>query len=95
MQIVGVSFDAPSKNAQFIAAESFKFPLWSDTKRELALYYGAAKSEKQAFATRVTVVLDPEGRWRLFYSPSAIGFDMYNHPGVVLEDVKAILGCKP
>lgn len=95
MKIVGVSFDTPSKNSQFIAAESFAFPLWSDQKRELALYYGAASSAKQAYANRVTVVLDPEGKWRLFYSSAAIGFGMYNHPGIVLEDVKALIHCAP
>jgi hypothetical protein len=64
-------------------------------KRELALYWGAATSASQFFANRVTVVLDEQGRWRLFYSSSAIGFDMYGHPGVVLEDVKALLSCTP
>jgi peroxiredoxin len=95
VKIVGVSFDPPAKNAKFIEAESFKFPLWTDSKRELALYWGAATSASQFFANRVTVVLDEQGRWRLFYSSSAIGFDMYGHPGVVLEDVKALLSCTP
>ncbi len=90
-----MSFDKPAKNAKFIEAESFKFPLWSDTKRELALYYGAAKSSSQLFASRVTVVVDPEGKWRLFYSSSAIGFDMYNHPQVILDDLTALIGCAP
>ena len=88
VQVIGASFDKPTKNAAFIAAESFTFPLWSDTKRELALYYGAAKTASQFFADRVTVVLDDQGRWRLFYSSAAIGFDMYGHPKVVLQDLR-------
>ncbi len=95
MQVIGVSFDKPSKNAAFIAAESFTFPLWSDTKRELALAYGAAKSASQFFADRVTVVLDEQGRWRLFYSSAVIGFDMYNHPLVVLKDLETLTTCVP
>ena len=64
--------------------------MWSDSERELALYYGAAKSKSQKWASRVTAVLNPAGELALFYSQAAVGFDLYNHPAVVLNDLKAL-----
>ena len=91
MRVLGCSFDAPSKNAKFKQVESFKFDLWSDVNRELALYYGAAKKKTQSAASRITVILDPEGTWKYHYSSAAIGFNFYGHPGTVLNDMKALL----
>lgn len=87
--LVGVSFDKPSKNAQFKAADKFEFALWTDQGRELALAWGAAKSKSQYFADRVTVLLDPKGTKILEYN---VSFDIAAHPGQVLSDCKAILG---
>lgn len=92
MQVIGCSFDTPAKNAKFKQVETFTFELWSDVQRELALYYGAAKSKSQLFASRITVILDPQGTWKYWYPTAAIGFDMYNHPGTVLADMQALLG---
>jgi len=94
VQVVGVSFDSPSKNNKFKAVEGFTFDLWTDAQRELALHYGAAKSSKQYFASRVTAVIDPKGELALFYSSAAVGFDLYNHAAIVLEDLKVLL-CVP
>ena len=92
MRVVGVSFDAPAKNAKFKDVESFQFDLWSDTQRELALWYGAAKSKSQFFANRITVVLDPAGTWTLLYPEASIAFHEYDHAKVVLADLKALMG---
>lgn len=58
----------------------------------MALYYGAAKTKSQFAASRITVILDPDGNWKYFYPSVAIGFDFYNHPGTVLKDMQALLG---
>lgn len=84
-----MSFDKPSKNAQFKAADKFEFPLWTDAKRELALAWGAADSPTQAYADRVTVLLDPAGTRILHYN---VVFNIATHPQEVLDDCKAILG---
>lgn len=90
-QIIGVSFDSPAKNAAFKAADKFKFSLWSDVKRELAMKYGAASSVKQGVADRVTVILDPAGNWMLYFPSSQVNMTLSNHPGDCLEDVKALI----
>jgi len=91
VQIVGCSFDKPAKNATFRAYEKFAYPLWSDVKRELALYYGAASSAKAPYAKRITVILEPSGLWRLHYPSSAVDADPYSHAEIVLQDLKQLL----
>ncbi len=92
MRVIGASFDTVAKNKKFKDHEKFTFALWSDHGRELALYYGAAKKPSAKVAQRITVILDPDGKWRYFYPTVAIGFDFYGHPGTVLDDMKALLG---
>lgn len=88
MTIVGVSFDSTAANAAFREAEGFRFELWSDTERTLAMYYGAASSPTQATASRVTRLLDATGALLLEYdevSPAT-------HPQEVLEDCRVLFG---
>jgi thioredoxin-dependent peroxiredoxin len=61
VRVYGVSFDSPAANAKFRAKQGFKYPLWSDQKKALALHYGAVRAAVQPFASRVTLVLDPQG----------------------------------
>lgn len=86
--MVGVSFDHPAANKLFRTNEGFQYPLWSDTKRELALVYGAAKTPSQPAAKRVTVILDPSGTWALVY-PN-VDATLFDHVTHVLEDMAAI-----
>ena len=66
----------------------FQYDLWSDQARELALFYGAATSEIQPFALRHTVLLDPEGVWRLTYPlPQNGPGGLYAHAQQVLDDL--------
>ncbi len=83
-----MSFDKPAKNALFKAEDKFEFPLWTDSKRELALAWGAAETANQMFADRVTVLLDPGGTRILHYN---VVFNIASHPQEVLDDCKAIL----
>src|SRR5690349_14121281 len=41
VQILGISFDAPAKNAAFVEKYHFCFPLLSDVDRKVGLAYGA------------------------------------------------------
>ena len=88
MQIVGVSFDAPDRNANWAADEGFQFELWTDDDRTLAVAYGAASSSSARFANRVTVVLDADGNQLLEYEVSSVG----THPAAVLEDCELLFG---
>ncbi len=86
---MGVSFDTPSANADFAAAEGFEYELWSDTDRTLALTYGAASSESQAYADRITVVLDENGDLLLEYLED---INVGTHPILVYDDCVKLFG---
>ena len=94
VKVAGVSFDSSKANAKFKAAEKFEFPLWSDLGRELALTYGAATSSDEAFADRITVVLDPNGEWVLEYPSSDVNFTLTKHAGYVLADLQKLLASR-
>ena len=90
--MIGVSFDAPSNNAIFKANEEFQFPLWSDTQKSLGLTYGAAEAGWQPIATRVTVILDEEGNWVLFYPAGVVAAkSLYLHAQTVLDDLALLV----
>lgn len=88
MVIVGVSFDAPEANATFKADNDFAYELWSDVDKDLALYYGAASSETQLYASRVTRILDAAGELVLEYNV----VNAAAHPQEALEDCQVLFG---
>ena len=88
MVIVGVSFDTIEDNAAFKENNEFAYELWSDTEKDLALYYGAASSQTQALASRVTRILDAAGELVLEYTVS----NPSGHPQQVLEDCQVLFG---
>jgi peroxiredoxin Q/BCP len=59
--ILGVSFDEPESNAQFVREEQFPFKLLSDTDRSLATRVGAADSASQGAARRISYLVGPDG----------------------------------
>ena len=66
----------------------FQYDLWSDMDRELAMYYGAASSPTAIFPKRMTVLLDPDGVWRLTYPLPAEGVGgLYAHAQLILDDL--------
>ena len=87
MRIVGVSFDPPDKNAAWAVEKGYRFELWSDNERALAMAIGAARSADQARASRTTVLLDPRGHVVVRYEP---GLGLGTHPAEVLEDARAL-----
>ena len=88
MQIVGVGFDSPSRNAAWAENEGYLFELWTDDDKTLALAYGSISSDSARFPGRITVVIGPDGEQVLEYAVSDLG----THPAQVLEDLTAIYG---
>lgn len=88
MAIVGVSFDTPAKNLEWAAEEGFSFELWTDDDKTLALYYGAATSQTQQTASRISKLLNSDGTLLLDY----FSVGVTNHPQEVLEDCQALFG---
>ena len=85
---MGVSFDSSTDNATFAETESYEYELWSDLDRTLALHYGAATSASQSMASRISVLLDTEGVWRVEYNPA----NALTNAADVLEDCELLFG---
>ena len=60
VEIVGVSFDSPKVNAEFVSEQHFPFRLLSDTSRTLAAAVGAADSVTQPVARRISYLIGPD-----------------------------------
>ena len=67
IEIVGVSFDEPAANAEFVKAEGFPFRLLSDTDHVLATKVGARTSNLQLFASRISYLVGPDGKVQKVY----------------------------
>jgi thioredoxin-dependent peroxiredoxin len=89
VQIVGVGFNPPEAMQAWAEDEGFTYELWTDTDRTLALTYGAAKREDQASPSRITMLLDADGRLLLEYKGA---IDTGTHPKDVLDDCEALFG---
>ena len=84
VEIVGVSFDAPAANAEFVKAEGFPFRLLSDTDHTLARAVGATSSDAQPVATRISYLVGPDGKVQKVYGEVTPA----THAGQVLGDLK-------
>lgn len=80
--VLGVSFDAPESNAEFVLAESLPFRLLSDRERTLAIAVGAASSSSAFFAKRISYLVGPDGKVRKAYAD----VDPATHAAEVLAD---------
>jgi thioredoxin-dependent peroxiredoxin len=85
VEVLGVSFDAPDKNAEFVRAEEFPFRLLSDQERTLAVAVGAATSKDQPAAARISYLVGPDGKVRRAYGEVTPA----SHAGQVLGDFDA------
>jgi len=85
LAILGVSFDAPERNAEFAHEEEFPFALLSDTSKSLAIAVGAADSASQGVARRVSYLVGPDGVVWVAYA----SVDPRDHAAQVLSDVRA------
>ena len=84
VEIVGVSFDAPMANAQFVKSETFPFTLLSDRDRTLAVAVGAADSHDQPVARRISYLVGPDGKVLQVYA----AVNPASHAQDVLNDLK-------
>ncbi len=60
--ILGVSLDSVSENKAFAEKFSFPFQLLCDVNREIALAYHAVQSAGDEYASRISYVIDAEGK---------------------------------
>ncbi len=81
--VLGVSFDAPEANAEFVLEESLPFRLLSDRERTLAVAVGAASSKSAFFAKRISYLVGPDATVRKAYAD----VDPATHAAEVLADV--------
>lgn len=83
IQIVGISFDTAETNAAFARNNEFRFPLLSDTAREVALAYGACADRKASSPDRVSFLIDEGGFIARVYDQ----VDPRDHPARVLAEL--------
>ncbi len=86
VEVLGVSFDRPEKNAEFIQTNRFPFRLLSDGDKSLAIAVGAADSSKRLFARRISYLVGPDGRVLKAYND----VDPSVHARQVLADLAAL-----
>ena len=87
--MLGASFDSVEDNRAFAEAESFGFPLLSDTDRAVGRAYDAARPDDDPLATlphRVSYLIDPDGVIRRAYTVK----DTAGHAAEVLADLESL-----
>ena len=60
--MLGISFDKPAANKAFAEKFGYTFPLLCDVDRKIGLAYGACKTAKDRYASRLTFVISPDGK---------------------------------
>ncbi len=86
VEVLGISFDDPKSNAEFVAKEKFPFRLLSDTERSLAVQVGAADSPGRLFARRISYLVGGDGKVLKAYDK----VDPASHAQEVLTDLDAL-----
>ncbi len=81
--VLGVSFDDVEDNAAFAKKFEFPFPLLCDTDRVVGMAYGACDNAKAKTASRISYLIDEQGRIACVYPQVKPG----EHPAQVLADV--------
>jgi peroxiredoxin Q/BCP len=84
--VLGVSFDEPTANAEFVKEQQFPFKLLSDRERKLAVAVGAADSPTQPVARRISYLVGGDGKVLKAYD----SVDPAQHAQQVLRDAQAL-----
>lgn len=87
--ILGVSFDAPSDNRAFRAAERFPYRLLSDEDRAVGAAYGVLRGPDERYPDvprRISYLIDPTGMIAAAYDVT----DVATHPDQVLADLERL-----
>jgi len=61
-QVFGVSLDNETDNKAFAEKFEFPYPLLCDVGREISMAYQAIQSKDDAYANRITYVIDENGK---------------------------------
>lgn len=83
MVILGVSNDPPAENLKFKQKFDFPFDLLSDPDNAVGVAYGAAEDRSAEKLTRISYIIDPEGRIKRVYGTVQAA----EHPEQVLHDL--------
>ena len=86
VEVLGVSFDQPKDNAEFVTAQRFPFRLLSDTDKELAVAVAAADSPSRLWARRISYLVGGDGKVLAAYRD----VDPATHAQQVLADVERL-----
>jgi peroxiredoxin Q/BCP len=88
--LVGVSVDDEESHRCFAEDQGLRFPLVSDTGRELSSRLGLTKDygEYGVLAGRVTILLDRDAIVRATWAPAEQ--DLADHPGEALDAARAL-----
>jgi peroxiredoxin Q/BCP len=86
IQVLGISFNDVEQNADFAAKNNFPFPLLCDTDRSVGMAYGACADSKARYASRVSFLIDEEGKLARIYDK----VNPRDHPVQVLADVLGV-----
>ena len=60
--ILGISLDTVEENKAFAEKFDFPYPLLCDVDKKIAKAYHAIQSYEDEYASRITYVIDPEGK---------------------------------
>lgn len=82
--MLGISFDTPEDNKAFADKFSYTFPLLCDVEHKVGMAYGACRTPKDKYATRLTFVIGPEGK----IEQSIETKDPANQAALLLETMK-------
>jgi thioredoxin-dependent peroxiredoxin len=80
--VLGVSFDGVEANAAFAKKFDFPYKLLCDTDRKLGMAYGACADAKAGYASRISYLIDEQGKIKAAYPKVNPG----EHPKQVLAD---------
>ena len=86
LTILGVSFDDPATNAEFVKREGFPFRLLSDQDHSLATKVGAAAFAIQPWASRISYLVGPDGKVLKAYD----AVDPATHADEVARDLRTL-----
>ncbi len=84
--MLGVSFDSTDANKAFKEKFDFPYDLLSDTDKAASVSFGAATDAGAEKATRVSVLISPDGKIAKVYDTVTPA----EHPDQVLADLKSL-----
>lgn len=88
VEVLGASFDSVADNAAFAKKFGYPFRLLCDSDRKLGLAYGACSDAKARYASRISYLIDEDGKIAKAYPQ----VNPRDHPALVLADMVDMTG---